>query len=140
MTRRSGRTVGTKELAKRLGKTQKQSRRYLRSLPKYDDKADTKYEFGGFAELAEVQREIEALSRKKRAAHATVTSKGQLVIPAAVRRRYQIRKGTQVQIEETDNGILLRPIAADIIDRVQGILANQGLPDDIDKEPDREIE
>jgi len=140
MTRRSGRTLGTKELAKRLGKAQKQSRRYLRSLPEYEDKTHTKYEFGDFAELAEAQRKIEAISRKKRAGHAIVTSKGQLVIPAAVRRRYQIRKGTQVQIEETDKGILLRPIVGDVIERVRGILANEGLPDNIAKEPDREIE
>jgi AbrB family looped-hinge helix DNA binding protein len=140
MTRRSRPTLGTKELAAQLGKTQKQSRRHLRSLAKYDDKTYTKYEFADFEELAEVRREIEALTKRKRAAQAIVTSKGQLVIPAAVRRRYQIRKGTQMRIEETETGILLRPIAADTIDRVQGILANEGLPDNIDKDPDREIE
>lgn len=72
--------------------------------------------------------------------HKTVvTSKGQLVIPAAIRRRYRIGKGTEIRIEEVPGGLLLRPVTEDAIDRVCGILAGKGLPDRIEKEPDREI-
>lgn len=69
-----------------------------------------------------------------------VTSKGQMVIPAAVRRRYRIGTGTEIHIEEVRNGLLLRPVTDDPIDRLCGILAGKGFPDRIEKEPDREIE
>lgn len=70
---------------------------------------------------------------------ATVTSKGQFVLPAAIRRRYHIRKGTRIRIEEVDRGILLRPITDQSIEKVRGMFAGMGLPEDIEKEPDRDI-
>jgi antitoxin PrlF len=68
-----------------------------------------------------------------------VTSKGQVVIPAAILRRSGIKNGTVIRIEEVPGGLLLRPITKDAIDRLRGILAGKGLPDRIEKEPDREI-
>lgn len=41
---------------------------------------------------------------------ATLTSKGQVIIPQSIRRTRQWESGQQFIIEETDNGILLRPI------------------------------
>lgn len=72
---------------------------------------------------------------------ATVTSKGQFVIPAELRRRHHIRKGTRVRIEEVKEGILLRPITDEYIDSLCGILAGRGLPTEIEREadPDRAI-
>lgn len=61
------------------------------------------------------------------------------MIPAAIRRRYRIKKGTEIRIEEVPGGLLLRPVTEDAIDRLCGILAGKGLPDRIEKEPDREI-
>jgi AbrB family looped-hinge helix DNA binding protein len=56
---------------------------------------------------------------------ATFTSKGQLVIPAELRRKHKIESGTKVKILEDQFGrIVLQPITDDYIDRVMGLLAN----------------
>jgi len=55
---------------------------------------------------------------------ATFTSKGQLVVPAALRRKHGIEAGTQVKFLEDQFGrIILQPITEDYIDRVMGCLA-----------------
>ncbi len=66
----------------------------------------------------------------------TVTSKGQLVIPAELRRRHSIQSGTRVQFEEVEGGILIRPITKNYIAGIRGIAARPGLPVDIEREPD----
>lgn len=54
---------------------------------------------------------------------ATVTSKGQLVIPAELRRKHGIRPGTKVSfIEDSFGGIMLRPITDEYISRLRGCL------------------
>jgi len=40
----------------------------------------------------------------------TVTRKGQVTIPAPLRKKYNIREGTKVQMTDTPVGVLLRPI------------------------------
>jgi AbrB family looped-hinge helix DNA binding protein len=60
-----------------------------------------------------------------RDACATFTSKGQLVIPAALRRKHKIEAGTKVKFLEDQFGrIVLQPITEDYIDRVMGLLAD----------------
>ncbi len=55
---------------------------------------------------------------------ATFTSKGQLVVPAALRRKYGIEAGTRVRFLEDQFGrIVLQPITEDYVDRVMGCLA-----------------
>ena len=71
---------------------------------------------------------------------ATVTSKGQLVIPVELRRRHHIKRGTRVQFQDLEDGILIRPVTKEYIDRLCGSLAGRGIPDDEEREPDREIE
>jgi AbrB family looped-hinge helix DNA binding protein len=56
---------------------------------------------------------------------ATFTSKGQLVIPAKLRRKHKIEAGTKVKILEDQFGrIVLQPITDEYIDRVMGMLAD----------------
>lgn len=56
---------------------------------------------------------------------ATFTSKGQLVIPAEVRRKHGIQAGTKVRILEDQFGrIVLQPLTEDYVDRVMGLLAD----------------
>ncbi|MGB8915603.1 MAG: AbrB/MazE/SpoVT family DNA-binding domain-containing protein [Candidatus Sulfotelmatobacter sp.] len=56
---------------------------------------------------------------------STFTSKGQLVIPAEIRRKHKIEAGTKVKILEDQFGhIVLQPITGEYIDRVQGLLAD----------------
>ncbi len=57
-------------------------------------------------------------------ASATFTSKGQLVIPAELRRKHGIEAGTRVKFLEDQFGrIVLQPITEDYVDRVMGCLA-----------------
>ena len=53
---------------------------------------------------------------------AYVTSKGQLVIPARLRRRYGIRPGTKVCFIERDHEILFQPVTKEFIRSVCGML------------------
>jgi AbrB family looped-hinge helix DNA binding protein len=56
---------------------------------------------------------------------ARFTSKGQLVIPAALRRKHKIEAGTKVKIFEDQFGrIVLQPVTDEYIDRVMGFLAH----------------
>jgi AbrB family looped-hinge helix DNA binding protein len=69
-----------------------------------------------------------------------VTSKGQLVIPAKLRRALRISKGTRVRFQRIKGGIAIYPKQFDDIERLHGILAGLCLPPDIEREPDRELE
>jgi len=53
---------------------------------------------------------------------ATVTVKGQVVIPAQIRRRLGVKQGTRLRVEEHDGAIIMRPIARDYFERMSGIL------------------
>ena len=53
---------------------------------------------------------------------STVTTKGQLVIPARLRKKYSIRKGTQVAFVEEENRLILQPITKEFINSLRGSL------------------
>ena len=53
---------------------------------------------------------------------STVTSKGQLVIPAKLRRKYSIRKGTRVAFVEEENRLVLQPLTREFIHSLRGCL------------------
>jgi len=53
---------------------------------------------------------------------STVTTKGQLVIPAKLRRKYAIRKGTQVAFVEEANRLVLQPLTPEFIRSLRGSL------------------
>jgi AbrB family looped-hinge helix DNA binding protein len=56
---------------------------------------------------------------------ATFTSKGQLVIPAELRRKHGIAAGTKVKfLEDSFGRIVLQPVTESYIDRVMGCLAD----------------
>jgi AbrB family looped-hinge helix DNA binding protein len=69
-----------------------------------------------------------------------VTSKGQLVIPAKLRRACRIEQGTRVRFQRIRGGIAIYPKYEDAIQHYCGIVAGLGLPPDIEHEPDRELE
>jgi len=55
---------------------------------------------------------------------ATFTSKGQLVVPAELRRKHGIETGTRVRFLEDHLGrIVLQPITEEYIDRLMGCLS-----------------
>ena len=55
----------------------------------------------------------------------SVTSKGQLVIPARLRRKYGIQPGTKVRFIERDNEILLQPVTKEYIQNVCGLFKSK---------------
>jgi len=50
------------------------------------------------------------------------TTKGQVVIPAWLRRQFHIENGTKAVVRATPEGILLKPVTAASIRRLRGIL------------------
>jgi AbrB family looped-hinge helix DNA binding protein len=52
---------------------------------------------------------------------AYVTSKGQLVIPSKIRRKYNIKKGTRVNFVEDHGKIILQPVTREYIESFCGI-------------------
>jgi len=53
---------------------------------------------------------------------STVTTKGQLVIPAKLRRKYSIKEGTQVAFVEQENRLVLQPLTPEFIRSLRGSL------------------
>lgn len=52
----------------------------------------------------------------------TMTSKGQIVIPAKLRKKYGIKAGTTIHVEEDNGKIVLKPITAEYIRSLRGCL------------------
>ncbi|MGH9774427.1 MAG: AbrB/MazE/SpoVT family DNA-binding domain-containing protein [Candidatus Acidiferrales bacterium] len=53
---------------------------------------------------------------------STVTTKGQIVIPSKLRRKYAIRKGTRVVFIEESNRLILQPLTPEFIKSLCGWL------------------
>ena len=59
-----------------------------------------------------------------------VQEKGQVTLPASIRRKFGIRKGDLVSIVETPQGVLITPqqiIATEALDKIGKALRDQGL-------------
>jgi len=54
------------------------------------------------------------------------TIKGQIVIPAALRRKYGITSGTKIIIADTEDGIVLKPVTEHYLRTLQGSLKGKG--------------
>ncbi len=50
------------------------------------------------------------------------TTKGQVVIPAWLRKQFEIEDGTKAIVQATAEGILLKPVTAALIKRGRGLL------------------
>ncbi len=55
-----------------------------------------------------------------------VTSKGQLVVPSRLRRKYGIKPGTKICFIERDSEILFQPVTREYIRSVCGMLKGKG--------------
>lgn len=55
-----------------------------------------------------------------------VTSKGRIVIPVELRRKYGIKAGTRVIVSDKDNLIILKPITDQYLKKLQGTLRGTG--------------
>ena len=71
------------------------------------------------------------------------STKGQIVIPADIRKRKGIKGGTYVGLTERDDEIVLRPLSDDLVDAAYGMFAHlgpltPGLEEERRKERDQE--
>ncbi len=57
---------------------------------------------------------------------SVVTVKGQIVIPSKLRRKFGIKKGTQVYLYERDREIVIKPITDEYIRSMAGIAGTKG--------------
>lgn len=55
---------------------------------------------------------------------ATISSKGQLVIPVAIRKRLRLKGGTKVAVEEVDGEIRIKPNPFDALLALEGCLSH----------------
>jgi len=55
-----------------------------------------------------------------------VTTKGQVVIPVKLRRKFRIRRGTQVVFYEKEGEIRMVPVTHDLVDSNIGFLKTEG--------------
>ncbi|MBI1800943.1 MAG: AbrB/MazE/SpoVT family DNA-binding domain-containing protein [Chloroflexi bacterium] len=56
----------------------------------------------------------------------TATTKGQIVIPAALRKKYGIKAGTRIRITDEGERIILQPITRQYIHGLRGSLKGGG--------------
>jgi len=70
----------------------------------------------------------------------TATAKGQIVIPSSVRRKFEIKEGTRIQIEvdEKQCCIILRPITRRYIHSLRGRFKGKGLMKELIEQKSRE--
>ena len=57
---------------------------------------------------------------------SVLTSKGQLLIPKPLRKKYGIETGVKVIFEETEGGVVIRPINEQYFKSFRGLLSSSG--------------
>ena len=55
-----------------------------------------------------------------------LSTKGQLLIPKRIRNKYGIKSGVKVIFEETENGVIIRPMNEDYFNSFRGIFKSTG--------------
>ena len=55
-----------------------------------------------------------------------VTSKGQVVIPSKLRRKYGIKNGTRIHFYEVNGEMRIVPVTPELIDKNIGLLGTKG--------------
>ena len=71
---------------------------------------------------------------------SVVTVKGQIVIPAPIRRKVGLKKGTRVFIEERNGDIVVHPATANFYDRCFGMFKGAGLLKLLERERQKETD
>ncbi len=56
----------------------------------------------------------------------TSTIKGQIVIPADIRKKFKIKKGTRVNIYDDGEKIIVEPISENVVVEGRGMLGTRG--------------
>jgi antitoxin PrlF len=72
--------------------------------------------------------------------YSAVNAKGQVVIPVELRNRFGIRQGTKVAFIEEAGRLIMQPVTDAFIKRMRGSLAKRGMPSELERDQDRELE
>jgi AbrB family looped-hinge helix DNA binding protein len=72
--------------------------------------------------------------------NSSLTAKGQLLIPKRIRTKYGFKPGTRVLFEETEHGVIIRPMDAAFFDSFIGILKQGNLKEDMRQMKDEEMQ
>ena len=57
---------------------------------------------------------------------SVLTTKGQLLIPKRIRNKYGIKSGVKVIFEETEKGLIIRPMNEEYFNSFRGIIKSTG--------------
>jgi AbrB family looped-hinge helix DNA binding protein len=71
--------------------------------------------------------------------YSAVNAKGQVVIPADIRDRFHIKRGTRIAFVEDEGRLFIQPVTDAFIENMRGSLARQGMPAKLERDPDREF-
>ena len=71
--------------------------------------------------------------------YAAVNAKGQVVIPAGIRDRFEIQQGTRIAFVEDDGRLFIQPVTDAFIESMRGSLARRGMPAKLERDPDRKF-
>ena len=69
-----------------------------------------------------------------------VTTKGQIVIPSKLRKKYDIKEGTKIHFIEDGSKISLEPVTEIFYRKLQGSLKGSGLLEELMEEKKRDKE
>ncbi|MGB8772088.1 MAG: AbrB/MazE/SpoVT family DNA-binding domain-containing protein [Candidatus Korobacteraceae bacterium] len=71
--------------------------------------------------------------------YSAVNGKGQVVIPADIRDRFDIKQGTKIAFVEEQGRLFLQPVTNAFIESMRGSLAKRGMPAKLERLRDREF-
>ncbi len=71
--------------------------------------------------------------------YAAVNAKGQVVIPADIRDRFDIKQGTKIAFVEDQGRLFIQPVTDAFIETMRGSLARRGMPAKLERDADREF-
>jgi AbrB family looped-hinge helix DNA binding protein len=71
--------------------------------------------------------------------YSAVNAKGQIVIPAGMRNRFDIKQGTRIAFVEEEGRLFLQPVTDAFIEGMRGSLAKAGMPTKLQRARDREF-
>ncbi len=71
--------------------------------------------------------------------YSAVNAKGQVVIPADIRERLDIKQGTKIAFVEEQGRLFLQPVTDGFIESMRGSLAKRGMPAKLERSRDREF-
>jgi len=71
--------------------------------------------------------------------YSAVNAKGQIVIPADIRDRFDIKQGMRIAFVEEQGRLFIQPVTDAFIESMRGSLTKWSMPAKLERDPDREL-